>query len=97
MLIEQILKCFILCFPGGPISKEPAASAEDKDSGLISGSGAPLEKEMATHSSIPACRIPWTEEPGRLLQSTGSRESDTTKRLHHRHQEHPSQRDNSGN
>ena len=26
----------------------------------------PLEKEMATHSSTLACRIPWTEEPGRL-------------------------------
>ena len=31
----------------------------------------PLEKEMATHSSILAWRIPWTEEAGRL-QSTGS-------------------------
>ena len=31
----------------------------------------PLEKEMATHSSILAWRIPWTEEPGRL-QFTGS-------------------------
>ena len=31
----------------------------------------PLEKEMATHSSILAWRIPWTEELGRL-QSTGS-------------------------
>ena len=31
-----------------------------------------LEKEMATHSSIPAWRIPWTEEPGRL-QSMGLR------------------------
>ena len=30
----------------------------------------PLEKEMATHSSILAWRIPWTEEPGEL-QSTG--------------------------
>ena len=30
----------------------------------------PLEKEMATHSSTLAWRIPWTEEPGRL-QSTG--------------------------
>ena len=29
-----------------------------------------LEKEVATHSSILACRIPWTEEPGRL-QSMG--------------------------
>ena len=27
----------------------------------------PLEKEMATHSSILAWSIPWTEEPGRLL------------------------------
>ena len=31
----------------------------------------PLEKGMATHSSILAWRIPWTEEPGRLL-SVGS-------------------------
>ena len=31
----------------------------------------PWEKEMVTHSSILAWRIPWTEEPGRL-QSTGS-------------------------
>ena len=32
----------------------------------------PLEKGMATHSSILAWRIPWTEEPGRL-QSMGSK------------------------
>ena len=31
----------------------------------------PLEKEMATHSSILAWKIPWMEEPGRL-QSMGS-------------------------
>ena len=37
----------------------------------------PLEKEMATHSSILSWRIPWTEEPGRL-QSMGSQESDMT-------------------
>ena len=35
----------------------------------------PLEKEMATHFSILAWRIPWTEEPGGL-QSMGSQESD---------------------
>ena len=35
----------------------------------------PLEKEMATHSSILAFRIPWTEEPG-SLRSMGSQESD---------------------
>ena len=37
----------------------------------------PLEKDMATHSSILAWRTPWTEEPSRL-QSMGSQESDTT-------------------
>jgi len=37
----------------------------------------PLEKETATHSSILAWKIPWTEEPGGL-QSMGSQESDTT-------------------
>jgi len=31
----------------------------------------PLEEEMATHSSLPAWKIPWTEEPGGL-QSMGS-------------------------
>ena len=41
----------------------------------------PLEKEMATHSSILAWRIPWTQELGGL-QSTGRKESDTTERLH---------------
>ena len=41
----------------------------------------PLEKEMATHSSILAWRIPRTEEFGGL-QSTGYKESDPTERLH---------------
>ena len=36
----------------------------------------PLEKEMATHSSILAWRIPWTEEPGGL-QSLGLQKSQT--------------------
>ena len=37
----------------------------------------PLGKEMATHSSIFAQQIPWTDEPGGV-QSTGLQESDTT-------------------
>ena len=41
----------------------------------------PQEREMATHSSILAWRILWTEEPGGL-QSMGSLESDTTEQLH---------------
>ena len=40
-----------------------------------------LEKETATHSSILAWRILWTEELGGL-QSMGHKESDTTERLH---------------
>ena len=40
----------------------------------------PLQKGMATHSSILAWTIPWTEEPGRL-QSMGLQESDTTETL----------------
>ena len=47
------------------------------------GQEIPLEKEMATHSSILAWRIPWTEESG-WLQSMGRKESDTTKRLAHK-------------
>ena len=37
----------------------------------------PREKGMATHSSILAWRIPWTEDPG-LLQSMGGKKSNTT-------------------
>ena len=41
------------------------------------GQEAPLEKEMTTHSSILAWRIPWTEESGRL-QFMGSQKLDMT-------------------
>ena len=40
----------------------------------------PLKKEMATHLSIPAWGIPWTEESGGL-QSMGRKESDTAEGL----------------
>ena len=42
----------------------------------------PLEKKMATHSSILAWRIPWTEEPGRL-QSMGLQELDSIEAAEH--------------
>ena len=52
--------------------KEPPASAGDAgDRGPVPGWEAPLEEEMATHSSILAWEIPQAEEPGRL-QSMGS-------------------------
>ena len=41
----------------------------------------PLEKEMATHSSTLAWKIPWTEEPG-SYSPWGRKESDTTEQLH---------------
>ena len=54
--------------------------ASVEDAGLILGSGIsprdPLEKEMATHSSILTWEIPWIEEPGEL-QSMGSQKNQT--------------------
>ena len=46
------------------VSKESACNSGDLS--LIPGLEDSLEKEMATHSSILAWRISWTEEPGRL-------------------------------
>ena len=56
-------------FPGGSDDKESTCNAGDP--GSIPGSGDCLEKETATHSSVLAWEIPWTEKPGRL-QSVGS-------------------------
>ena len=56
-------------FPGGSDSKESACNAGDRVRSL--GQEDLLQKVMATHSSILAWRIPWTEEPGGL-QSMGS-------------------------
>ena len=64
-LVAQRVKCL----PVMRDSRVPSLGWED-----------PLEKEMATHSSVLAWRIPWTEEPGRL-QYMGS-QTDTTERLH---------------
>ena len=62
-------------FPHSSVGKE--SSCNTGDTGLNLGREDPLEKEMATHSSILAWRILWTEEPGRL-QSVRSPESDIT-------------------
>ena len=53
------------------VVKNPPANAEDvRDVGLIPGLERSPEEGMATHSSVLAWRIPWTEEPGGL-QSIG--------------------------
>ena len=59
-------------FPSGSVAKNPPAVREIQETWVRSlGQEDPLEEDMATHSSILAWRIPWTEEPGGL-QSTGS-------------------------
>ena len=55
---------YVLGFSGGAVVKNPPANAGD--TGSIPGLGGSLEKGMATHFSILAWRMPWTEEPGEL-------------------------------
>ena len=57
-------------FPGGLDGKESACNAGEPDS--VPGQEDPLEKGMATQSSILAWKIPWTEEPSGL-QLLGSK------------------------
>ena len=56
-------------FPRGLVVKNLPASAQESQIQSL-GQEDPLEEEMATHSSILAWRIPWTEESG-ALQSIG--------------------------
>ena len=66
--------CISEGFPGSPSGKEPVCQCRrHKRHGFDPWVGRedPLEEGMATHSSILAWRIPWTEEPGGL-QSMGS-------------------------
>ena len=75
-LLDLDLLCFYLNrrsgFPGGLAVKNLSDNTGDaRDTGSMPGSGRSLEKETATHSSILAWEMPWTEEPGGL-QSMGS-------------------------
>ena len=59
-------------FPGGISGKEPASRCRRREIQLQSlGREDPLEEGMATHSSVLAWRITWTEETGKV-QSIGS-------------------------
>ena len=54
-------------FPGGSAVKNPPAMQETPETRVRPlGWEDPLEKEMATHSSILTWKIPWTDEPGGL-------------------------------
>ena len=63
------LTCIYQYFPGGSDGKEASCNVGDLVQCL--GQEDPLEKGMATHSSIPAWTSPWTEEPG-MPQSAGT-------------------------
>ena len=68
------LKLLLICmttsdFPGGSDGKASAYNSRDWVQSL--GREDPLEKEMATHSSILAWKIPWKGEPGRLQSVHG--------------------------
>ena len=52
------------------MGKESTYNARDTgNAGLIPGQEDPLDEDMATHSSILAWRIPWTEEPGGVIKN----------------------------
>ena len=57
----------LLGFPGGSVVKNLPAVQEMQEAEVQSlGQEDLLQKEMATHSTIVAWKIPWTEEPGGL-------------------------------
>ena len=63
----EVISYLLVIFPGGASGKEPACQCRrHKRLRFDLGREDPLEKEMATHSSILAWRVPWTEESGRL-------------------------------
>ena len=75
-----------MCLINGSDGKESACNAGDP--GSILSWEDPLEKETATHSSILAWRIPWTEEPDRL-QSMGLWELASLSDWHNSHHQYP--------
>ena len=74
-LVNQL---YCILFPDSSDGKESVYNA--RDLGSTPGSGRSLETGIAAHSSILAWRIPWTEQPGRLLP-WGGKELDTTELL----------------
>ena len=98
-LISSLVQATVVCYietrhsenglEGSSIDSRLSRGCSDKESTChcrryTRHGFSPLEKEMATHSSILAWEIPWTEEPGRI-QSMGSQESDRTRGLNHHH------------
>ena len=74
-------------FPSDSVVKKLPVIAATGNTGSIPGLGDPLEKGMATHSSILAWKIPCTEEPGRLQSMGSQRVRQNQNDLAHKHQE----------
>ena len=79
---------FTLDFPGDRVVKSPPANAGNVGQWGRAGEGVqslgledPLEKEMATHSSVLAYKVPWTEELSGLHSPWGHKELDITEQL----------------
>ena len=67
-----MLLAYSVCYRTSVVAQSiKSLSAMQETQVQSQGQEDPLEKEMATHSSTLAWKIPWTEEPGRL-QSSGS-------------------------
>ena len=62
---------YLLGFPGGSVVKNPPANSGD--AGSISGLRRSPGDRNGNHSSILACKIPWTEEPGKLQSMESQR------------------------
>ena len=78
LLCVQILRLYpdcltVICSKGSRVKNSPAVQETQVQS---LGQKDPLEEEMATHSSILASEILWTEEPGRLYMDGVTKESD---------------------
>ena len=73
------MDCSAPGFPGGSVGEESTCQMQGTQETLVQPLSRedPLEKAMATHSSIFAWEIPWTEEHGGL-QSMGLQELDMT-------------------
>ena len=79
-----LISIYLLGFPGGSAIKNLPAKLETRVWSL--GQEDPLKKEMATHSSILAWEIPWTEEPGGLQSRGSQRVGHDLVTNHHHHQ-----------